>query len=103
MNMQLLMAINMIHVYHFLIYIHIYDEYANIICFKFNRIVTCLINCNTWFIIQNMHLNFGEIGSNIKDLMEDFQKKSQSQAKVESIQDMKVCNQHHINICYTMP
>lgn len=37
-----------------------------------------------------MYLNFGEIGSNIKDLMEEFQKKSQSQAKVESIADMKV-------------
>ena len=36
-----------------------------------------------------MHLNFGEIGSNIKDLMEDFQRKSKSQAKVESIADMK--------------
>lgn len=37
-----------------------------------------------------MYNNFGEIGSNIKDLMEDFQKKSQSTAKVESIADMKV-------------
>ena len=39
-----------------------------------------------------MHLNFGEIGSQIKDLMEDFQKKSKGQAKVESIADMKVCD-----------
>lgn len=37
-----------------------------------------------------MYNNFGEIGTNIKDLMEDFQKKSQSTAKVESIADMKV-------------
>ncbi len=37
-----------------------------------------------------MYMNFGEIGSNIKDLMEDFQKRSKSQAKVESIADMKV-------------
>lgn len=37
-----------------------------------------------------MYLNFGEIGSNIKNLMEEFQRKSQSQAKVESIADMKV-------------
>ena len=35
-------------------------------------------------------MNFGEIGTNIKDLMEEFQRKSQSQAKVESIADMKV-------------
>ena len=35
-------------------------------------------------------MNFGEIGSNIKDLMEDFQKKSKSQSKIESIADMKV-------------
>ena len=38
-------------------------------------------------------MNFGEIGSNIKDLMEEFQKKSKSQAKVESIADMKVLQQ----------
>ena len=37
-----------------------------------------------------MYMNFGEIGSNIKELMEEFQKKSKSHAKVESIADMKV-------------
>ena len=37
-----------------------------------------------------MYLNFGEIGTNIKDLMEHFQAKSKGQAKVESIADMKV-------------
>ena len=37
-----------------------------------------------------MYNNFGEIGTNIKDLMEDFQSKSKSHAKVESIADMKV-------------
>ncbi|KAI8793205.1 vacuolar protein sorting-associated protein 45 [Biomphalaria glabrata] len=41
------------------------------------------------FYANNMYLNFGEIGSNIKELMEEFQKKSKSQAKVESIADMK--------------
>lgn len=41
------------------------------------------------FYARNMYLNFGEIGSNIKDLMEEFQQKSKSQAKVESIADMK--------------
>ena len=37
-----------------------------------------------------MYSNFGEICSNIKELMEEFQKCSRSQAKVESIADMKV-------------
>lgn len=41
------------------------------------------------FYANNMYLNFGEIGSNIKELMEDFQKKTKSQQKVESIADMK--------------
>ena len=44
-----------------------------------------------------MYMNFGEIGSNIKELMEEFQKKSKSQAKVESISDMKVCQNSHCN------
>ncbi len=35
-------------------------------------------------------MNFGEIGANIKQLMEEFQKKSKSQGKIESIADMKV-------------
>ena len=52
---------------------------------SFNRIH--LLFC---IIIQNLYLNFGEIGSNIKELMDEFQRKSKSQAKVESIQDMKV-------------
>lgn len=38
-----------------------------------------------------MYLNFGEIGTNIKNLMEDFQKKKpKGQQKLESINDMKV-------------
>ncbi|XP_013378687.1 vacuolar protein sorting-associated protein 45 [Lingula anatina] len=41
------------------------------------------------FYANNMYANFGEIGVNIKTLMEEFQKKSQGQSKVESIQDMK--------------
>ena len=35
-------------------------------------------------------MNFGEIGANIKDLMEEFQRKTKSQGKIESISDMKV-------------
>jgi len=41
-------------------------------------------------VCQNLYLNFGEIGSNIKQLMEEFQQRSKSQAKVDSIADMKV-------------
>lgn len=41
--------------------------------------------------VQNMYLNFAEIGSNIKNLMEDFQRrKPKEQQKLESIADMKV-------------
>ena len=36
-----------------------------------------------------MHLNFGEIGQVIKELMEEFQKKAKKHQKVESIADMK--------------
>lgn len=37
-----------------------------------------------------MYLNFGEIGANIKTLVDHYQEKSKSQAKIESIADMKV-------------
>lgn len=36
-----------------------------------------------------MYLNYGEIGVNIKQLMDEFQSKSKSQQKVETISDMK--------------
>ena len=38
---------------------------------------------------KNFAANFGEIGTNIKELMEEFQRKSHQQGKVESIADMK--------------
>jgi len=38
---------------------------------------------------KNMYLNFGEIGSNIKSLMDEFQKSAKSNQKLESISDMK--------------
>ncbi|KAG7500643.1 vacuolar protein sorting-associated protein 45 [Solea senegalensis] len=45
---------------------------------------------NDEFYANNMYLNFGEIGTNIKNLMEDFQKKRpKGQQKLESISDMK--------------
>lgn len=45
---------------------------------------------NDEFYANNLYLNFGEIGTNIKNLMEDFQKKKpKEQQKLESIADMK--------------
>uniref|UniRef100_W5UJL1 Vacuolar protein sorting-associated protein 45 n=1 Tax=Ictalurus punctatus TaxID=7998 RepID=W5UJL1_ICTPU len=45
---------------------------------------------NDEFYANNLYLNFGEIGTNIKNLMEDFQKKKpKDQQKLESIADMK--------------
>ncbi|NXJ05390.1 VPS45 protein, partial [Odontophorus gujanensis] len=45
---------------------------------------------NDEFYANNMYLNFAEIGSNIKNLMEDFQKrKPKEQQKLESIADIK--------------
>ncbi|XP_035226840.1 vacuolar protein sorting-associated protein 45-like, partial [Stegodyphus dumicola] len=41
------------------------------------------------FYATNMYSNFGEIGVRIKELMEEFQKKTKNQKKVESIADMK--------------
>lgn len=41
------------------------------------------------FSKQNLYLNYGEICSNIKSLMEDFQAKSKQQKKIETIADMK--------------
>ena len=37
-----------------------------------------------------MYLNFGEIGANIETMVEEFQDKQKSHAKIESIADMKV-------------
>eukprot|EP00794_Sanderia_malayensis_P009881 gene9882-10891_t len=38
---------------------------------------------------ENMYLNFGEIGSNMKQLMDEFQKSAKSNQKLDSIADMK--------------
>lgn len=40
-------------------------------------------------VLQNMYANFGEIGQNIKELITEFQRKSQTNQKLESIADMK--------------
>lgn len=50
--------------------------------FKFNGSIN-------YFLLQNLYLNFGEIGTMIKELMDEFQKKAQSHQKVETIADMK--------------
>eukprot|EP01135_Chromosphaera_perkinsii_P002007 Nk52_evm54s215 gene=Nk52_evmTU54s215 len=44
---------------------------------------------NDDFYKQNIFSNFGEIGANIKILVDDFQQKTKSNAKIESIEDMK--------------
>ncbi|KAI1707895.1 sec1 family domain-containing protein [Ditylenchus destructor] len=41
------------------------------------------------FYTKNMYLNFGDIGQNIKALMNDYQKKAQTHQQLESINDMK--------------
>ncbi|KAL3275573.1 hypothetical protein HHI36_020329 [Cryptolaemus montrouzieri] len=41
------------------------------------------------FYAKNIFLNYGEIGQNIKQLMDDFQLKAKSHQKIESIADMK--------------
>jgi vacuolar protein sorting-associated protein 45 len=41
------------------------------------------------FFRENMYLNFGDIGVNIKTMVETYQARSKSQAKLESIADMK--------------
>ncbi|VDN60355.1 unnamed protein product [Dracunculus medinensis] len=41
------------------------------------------------FYSNNMYADFGEIGQNIKNLMTEFQRKSQTTQKLESISDMK--------------
>ena len=51
----------------------------------------CVCVCVCVCVCQNLYLNFGEIGTNIKNLMEDFQKKRpKGHQKLESISDMKV-------------
>lgn len=40
-------------------------------------------------LFQNKYLNFGDIGQNIKTLMNDYQKKAQTHQQLESISDMK--------------
>ncbi|XP_003382629.1 PREDICTED: vacuolar protein sorting-associated protein 45-like [Amphimedon queenslandica] len=41
------------------------------------------------FFRENMYLNFGDIGANIKTMVDSFQEKQKSHAKIESIADMK--------------
>ncbi|KAL1871588.1 hypothetical protein VTK73DRAFT_1978 [Phialemonium thermophilum] len=41
------------------------------------------------FFKKNMFLNFGDLGANIKDYVEQYQSKTKSNANIESISDMK--------------
>uniref|UniRef100_A0A183CMY8 Vacuolar protein sorting-associated protein 45 n=1 Tax=Globodera pallida TaxID=36090 RepID=A0A183CMY8_GLOPA len=41
------------------------------------------------FYAKNMYLNFGDIGQNIKGLMNEYQRKAQTHQQLESIADMK--------------
>lgn len=41
------------------------------------------------FFKKNMYLNFGDLGSNIKDYVEQYQAKTQNNTGIESIDDMK--------------
>lgn len=41
------------------------------------------------FFKKNMYLNFGDLGGNIKDYVEQYQSKSKTTANIESITDMK--------------
>ena len=61
---------------------------------KKNKKKNPFINIHFFFIFlffyQNMYLNFGEIGQNIKTLMTEFQQNVKSNQRLESISDMKV-------------
>jgi vacuolar protein sorting-associated protein 45 len=41
------------------------------------------------FYAKNLYSNYGEIATNIKDMMDSFQKKAKEQKKIETIADMK--------------
>lgn len=41
------------------------------------------------FFKKNMYMNFGDLGGNIKDYVEQYQTKTKSNASIESIADMK--------------
>ena len=41
------------------------------------------------FFKKNMYLNFGDLGGNIKDYVEQYQSKTKSNASIDSIEDMK--------------
>ena len=45
---------------------------------------------SSFHLFQNMYQNFGDIGASIKTLVDEFQDKQKSHAKIESISDMKV-------------
>jgi hypothetical protein len=42
--------------------------------------------------MANMHLNFGEIGENIKELVDDYQASQPNKKESQSIEDLQVVN-----------
>eukprot|EP00062_Callorhinchus_milii_P027708 gi/632991340/ref/XP_007884581.1/ PREDICTED: vacuolar protein sorting-associated protein 45 [Callorhinchus milii] len=52
---------------------------------------------NDEFYANNMYLNFGEIGSNIKNLMEDFQKKKPKESAEAGV------HLRHEGLCGDLP
>ena len=57
-------------------------------CYKLLQVD--FISFSSPFFKQNLYLNFGEIGQNIKTLMTEFQRTVKSNQQLESISDMKV-------------
>ena len=60
--------------------------------FSYMQISPCVyvLTDFSFYLYQNMYLNFGEIGQNIKTLMTEFQQNVKSNQRLESIADMKV-------------
>lgn len=63
-------------------------SFKSFLCFTILVFVKITSSCLHEFL-QNLYLNFGEIGQTIKELMDEFQKRAKSNRKLESIQDMK--------------
>jgi len=67
-----------------------YDEFYENVFFKIHLLLARIIILKRVSLIKSLFSNYGEICIKIKELMDDFQKRSQSTTKIESIADMKV-------------
>ena len=55
------------------------------------------------FFRKNMYANFGDIGSAVKELVDEFQKQTSNTKRINTIEDMQVGSldgRHHIAICF---